>query len=62
MYQTAPDEPSLVVGRLCHKHSSDSILLGRYSVSDRTVSGLLHFFVDGVRSWSHFVLPVIHLL
>jgi F-box protein 9 len=32
MYQTSPDNPGNVVARLCHKHSSESVLLGEYSL------------------------------
>ena len=38
MYQTSPDEPAQVVSKLCHRHSSDVVLLGNYQVQDRTVS------------------------
>jgi len=38
MYQTTPDEPSQVVNKLGHKHSTEAILLGRFTLSDRTVS------------------------
>ena len=32
MYQTSPDDPANVVRELCHKHSSEAVLLGEYSV------------------------------
>ena len=38
MYQTSPLDPSQVVGKLCHKHSSDAVLLGKYSVHNDSVS------------------------
>ncbi len=38
MYRTTPEDPAVVVSSLCHKHSTESILLGRYNVSDRNVS------------------------
>lgn len=37
LYLTSPEEPSLVVGRLCFKHSSEAVLLGKYQVQERTV-------------------------
>ena len=40
MYQTTPEEPAHVVGKLCHKHSSEAVLLGSYHLQDRTVSVL----------------------
>lgn len=38
MYQTSPEEPALVVGKLAHKHRSAAVLLGHYSVQGSTVS------------------------
>ncbi len=32
MYETSPMEPVQVVGKLCHKHSSESVHLGKYTV------------------------------
>lgn len=32
MYETSPMEPAQVVGKLCHKHSSESVHLGKYTV------------------------------
>ena len=32
MYHTSADDPAHVVSRLCHKHSSESVLLGEYSM------------------------------
>lgn len=32
MYQTSPDDPVNVVSKLCHKHSSEAVLLGEYSM------------------------------
>jgi hypothetical protein len=32
MYETSPDDPASVVGKLCHKHSSEAVLLGEYSM------------------------------
>ena len=33
MYQTSPEDPVQSVARLCHKHSSESVMLGEYSLS-----------------------------
>lgn len=38
MYQTSPEEPALVVGKLAHKHRSAAVLLGHYSVQGSTVA------------------------
>lgn len=37
---TSPEEPAIIVGRLKHKFSSQSVLLGHYSVSADEVSGV----------------------
>ena len=42
MYQTSPEEPALVVGKLAHRHSSAAVLLGNYSVQGNTVSTILY--------------------
>ena len=33
MYQTSPEDPVQSVAKLCHKHSSESVMLGEYSLS-----------------------------
>ena len=42
MYQTSPEEPGGIVGKLCHKHSSDSVLLGCYTIQGSTVGDKLN--------------------
>ena len=37
MYQTTPDDPANVVGRLRHRHSSEAVLLGEYSLDGSKV-------------------------
>ena len=43
MYQTSPEPPATVVSKLFHKHSSDSVHLGDYTVDDNKVKTLLLF-------------------
>ena len=42
MYETSPLEPGQVVGKLCYKHSSESVHLGKYTVHGEKVSYVLH--------------------
>ena len=37
MYQTSPVEPAQTVSKLCHKHSTDSVLLGEYCLQGNKV-------------------------
>ena len=37
MYQTSPEEPEQVVSQLCHRHSSEAVLLGEYTVQGNKV-------------------------
>ena len=37
MYETSPDDPASVVSKLCHKHSSEAVLLGEYSMDGNKV-------------------------
>ena len=37
MYETSPDDAASIVGKLCHKHSSEAVLLGEYSVDGSKV-------------------------
>ena len=37
MYETSPDDPANVVSKLCHKHSSEAVLLGEYGVDGNKV-------------------------
>ena len=37
MYETTPDDPASVVSKLRHKHSSEAVLLGEYSVDGNKV-------------------------
>lgn len=39
MYQTSPEEPAQTVSKLCHKHSTDSVLLGEYCLQGNKVKG-----------------------
>lgn len=57
MYLTTPDEPLLVVNKICHKHSSETILLGKYQVQDKTVSNATKESGNG---WS--LCEIAHLL
>ena len=50
MYQTSPEEPGGIVGKLCHKHSSESVLLGCYTIQGSTVGDRLN--------WQHPTLSV----
>ena len=50
MYETSPIEPGQVVGKLCHKHSSEAVHLGKYTVHGEQVSssssnGIIHVYV-----------------
>ena len=38
MYETSPLEPGQVVAKLCHKHSSEAVHLGKYTVHGEQVS------------------------
>ena len=40
MYQTSPEDPAGVVGKLCHKHSSEAVLLGEYCLDGHKASSI----------------------
>ena len=42
MYETSPDDPASVVSKLCHKHSSEAVLLGEYSMDGNKVHVHVH--------------------
>lgn len=43
MYQTSPEDPAGVVGKLCHKHCSEAVLLGEYCLDGHKASNRVQY-------------------